>query len=90
LPGPAAGLPQGQTGPQTVCQFMLERPAGLDVKGLADHLGDTLISGSSGNSTRSRPAICSGEYFLARSFSTFARSTALVCSIAGFGRAARR
>lgn len=51
--------------------------------------GDTRISGSSGNSTRSRPAICSGEYFFFRSSSTFARSTVFVCSFAGFGREAR-
>jgi hypothetical protein len=35
----------------------------------------TCISGQSGNSTFSRPAICSGEYFLARSASTLPRSS---------------
>jgi transposase len=38
--------------------------------------------------TRSRPVICSGEYFLSRSFSTLARNTKLVASFAGLGRAA--
>jgi hypothetical protein len=48
--------------------------------------GDTRISGSSGNSTSSRPVICSGEYFFSRSCSTAARSARLVASFAGFGR----
>jgi len=43
--------------------------------------GDTGISGSSQNSTRSRPVICSGEYFLSRSFSTLARSTKFVAQL---------
>jgi len=36
---------------------------------------DTHILGLSGNSWRSRPAICSGEYLFSRSCSTFSRST---------------
>jgi len=51
--------------------------------------GDTRISGSSGNSTSSRPVICSGEYFFSRSFSTLARNARFVTSFAGFGRPAR-
>ena len=57
-----------------------------------DRLVDTCISGWSPNSTFSRPAICSGEYFCARSASTFARSAGFVTSFAGFagfGRDAR-
>jgi hypothetical protein len=45
--------------------------------------GDTRISGPSGNSRRSRPVICSGEYFFFRSCSTLARSTGFVASFAG-------
>src|SRR5215203_4493856 len=43
----------------------------------------TCISGRSGKSTFNRPAICSGEYFLARSASTFARSSRFWTSLAG-------
>ena len=50
---------------------------------------DTHISGSSGNSTRNRPEICSGEYLFCRYCSTFPRSARFVASFAGFGRAAR-
>jgi len=50
---------------------------------------DTLISGSSGNSRRSRPVICSGEYLFSRSCSTFSRSARLLTSFATFGREAR-
>jgi hypothetical protein len=50
---------------------------------------DTHISGSSGNSRRGRPAICSGEYLFFRSCSTFSRSARLVASFASFGRLAR-
>jgi len=51
--------------------------------------GDTRISGSSGNCSRSRPVICSGEYFFSRSCSTTARSAMFVASFAAFGRDAR-
>ena len=50
---------------------------------------DTHISGSSGNSTRNRPQICSGEYRFCRYCSTVPRSARFVASFAGFGRAAR-
>ena len=51
----------------------------------------TLIyrNGRTRPSTFNRPAICSGEYFLARSASTMPRSRRLACSFAGFGRDAR-
>jgi hypothetical protein len=51
--------------------------------------GDTRISGSLGNSTSSRPVICSGEYFFSRSCSTLVRNTTFTASFAGFGRDAR-
>jgi hypothetical protein len=50
---------------------------------------DTHIPGWFGNSRRSRPAICSGEYFRFRSASTIARSRPFLTSFAGFGRLAR-
>ena len=50
---------------------------------------DTHISGSSGNFTRNRPAICSGEYFNCKYCSTNFRSTRFVANFAGLGRLAR-
>jgi hypothetical protein len=48
----------------------------------------THISGSTGKSARSRPAICSGDYFFSRSSATLPRGTTLDC-LAGLGREAR-
>ncbi|HEY9469183.1 MAG TPA: hypothetical protein VIQ76_06160 [Propionibacteriaceae bacterium] len=66
-----ADLPRGPTnrptGTQTPGQITFQGAAGLHIQRLVVVSVLTCISGRSGKSTVNRPAICSGEYFLARS-----------------------
>src|SRR5579871_1517029 len=50
---------------------------------------DTHISGSSGNSRRSLPAMCSGDHHASRPATTWAHNTGLAPSLVGLGRRAR-
>jgi hypothetical protein len=61
LAGLAAGLAQRPAGAQALREIAAQRACGLHIQRLVDRFGETRISGSSGNSTRSLPAICSGE-----------------------------
>jgi len=84
-------------GPTGIALFMWivrepHRAAQLGLVGTEANLSGltaTHISGSSGKSAPSRPAICSGEYFFSRSSSTLPRNTTLEYNVAGFGRQAR-